>query len=65
MVISIGSDYTKTIKENGRVHTGWMEASQHTAKILISMSGHVAFDSKKTVISETKNALTNIVTFAK
>jgi len=63
--MNTGSDCTSTGLFLIRVHIGWMEARQRTAKIRISMISHAAFDTQRAVLSGIKAAGRNILMFAK
>jgi len=63
--MTIGSDCTNTLLQAIQVHIGWTEARQHTAKIIISMKKHIAFDTGRTVLSLTETALLHILLFAR
>jgi len=63
--MNTGSDCTNTGLFLIRVHIGWMEARQRTAKIRISMLSHTAFDTQRAVLFGINSAGTNILMFAK
>ena len=64
LAATTGSDCTNTGLYVIRVHTGWMEARQHTAKIRSSMNARAAFDTGGAVLSGIKAAGINILMFA-